>query len=62
METAFVYGTAHQFILTTEVLLLKSVRYVQPTEKGVGLNLLCFCVVRPSLCPLPAEPGAKGKK
>ncbi|XP_014456788.2 thioredoxin domain-containing protein 16 isoform X1 [Alligator mississippiensis] len=40
METAFVYGTAHQFILTTEVLLLKSVS----TEDTDGLSAqLFFC-------------------
>lgn len=29
MEVAFVYGTVHQFVLTTEATLLKDARYVQ---------------------------------
>lgn len=35
MEAAFVYGTVHQFVLTTEATLLKDTRYVQtPTHQG----------------------------
>jgi len=29
MEVAFVYGTVHQFVLTTEATLLKDAGYVQ---------------------------------
>lgn len=29
MEAAFVYGTVHQFVLTTEATLLKDTGYVQ---------------------------------
>lgn len=29
MEVAFVYGTVHQFVLTTEATLLKDTGYVQ---------------------------------
>lgn len=37
MEAAFVYGTVHQFVLTTEATLLKDTGYVQ-THSDTHIN------------------------
>jgi len=37
MEAAFVYGTVHQFVLTTEATLLKDTGYVQTHTHPVEL-------------------------
>ncbi|OXB64071.1 hypothetical protein ASZ78_001691 [Callipepla squamata] len=42
MEVAFVYGTVHQFVLTTEVALLKGAGSTEPDASSARL-LFCHC-------------------
>ncbi|NWV29621.1 TXD16 protein, partial [Origma solitaria] len=42
MEAAFVYGTIHQFVLTTEVALLKATSHDDPDVSSAQL-LFCHC-------------------
>lgn len=48
MEAAFVYGTIHQFVLTTEAALLKATRYIQ-THPHHGELLPCPVCLTPGI-------------
>lgn len=48
MEAAFVYGTIHQFVLTTEAALLKATRYLQ-THPHHGELLPCTVCLTPGV-------------
>ncbi|NWJ05376.1 TXD16 protein, partial [Crypturellus undulatus] len=48
MEAAFVYGTAHQFVLTTEATLMKDPGYDDPDVSSARL-LFCHCQWAPEL-------------
>lgn len=51
MEAAFVYGTIHQFVLTTEAVLLKATSHDDPDVSSAWL-LFCHC----QLATDPAQP------
>ncbi|XP_017594359.1 PREDICTED: thioredoxin domain-containing protein 16 isoform X2 [Corvus brachyrhynchos] len=51
MEAAFVYGTTHQFVLTTEAALLKATSHDDPDVSSAWL-LFCHC----QLATDPAQP------
>ncbi|NWW78183.1 TXD16 protein, partial [Climacteris rufus] len=51
MEAAFVYGTTHQFVLTTEAALLKA---TSPDDPDVSSAWLLFCHCQQA--PEPAQP------
>ncbi|NWH88463.1 TXD16 protein, partial [Aegithalos caudatus] len=51
MEAAFVYGTIHQFVLTTEAALLKAISHDDPDVSSAWL-LFCHC----QRAPDPAQP------